>query len=154
MNADGGQGLELLDEDAFGFAGLVDVDVVPLALAELGEVLDEARLPVEADAHHGQVDLLLVQPAAASSRHSCSPEVSPSVRTTTCDSLPGAGELLDFVEGQPHAVVHGRAARIDVEHVDLADDVLDLGSSRRSCVGGSRTRQLWAKATMVSVSSA
>ena len=56
----------------------------------------------------------------ASWRQSCSPEVSPSVRTTTCDSRPEPALLLDLGQAQRDALVHGGAARIDVEHVDAA----------------------------------
>src|SRR5262249_39722929 len=34
--------------------------------------------------------------------------------------------LLDLGHAQGDALVHGRAARIDVEHVDAVDDVVDL----------------------------
>ena len=57
-----GQRLELLDEDALGLSLVIDVDVVPFAFADLGEVLDEGGLPVEADAHQTQVNLTLVGP--------------------------------------------------------------------------------------------
>ena len=66
--------------------------------------------------------------------------------------LAGAGELLDFAHAEADALVHRRAARIDFEHVDLLDDILDLVFVGE-LVGGSTTWALWAKATMEMVSS-
>src|SRR5205823_5976951 len=125
---EGGRGerAEFLGENTFGFLGLVDVDVVPFAFAELGQVLDEGGLPVQADAHERQVDLFLVgalgQLAAFVFAGGFAVGENEDLREAS-----GAGRFLDLVEGQAHAVVHGRAARIDVEHVDLVDDFLDLG---------------------------
>src|ERR1700683_1966209 len=53
-----GQRLELFREDAGGLLGLVDVDVIPLALAEVGQILEQRGLPVQADPNERQVDFL------------------------------------------------------------------------------------------------
>src|SRR5262249_2564634 len=120
-----GQVLELLGEDAVGFLGLVDVDVVPLTLAEPGQVLDQARVPLGTDPHHRQLNLflggLLGQLAAGLLARGLAVGQDDDLRNP-----PGARVLLDLPDAHVDAFVHRGPARIDVEHVDAVDRVLDL----------------------------
>src|SRR5262249_57002068 len=45
--------------------------------------------------------------------------------------LVGPAVLLDLLHAVEDALVHGRAARVDVEHVDAVDDVLNPGPVRQ-----------------------
>ena len=132
--------------------GLVDVDVVPLALGQLGQVLDQAAVPLGADAHDGEVDLLLGGLLGQLPADVLAGGLAVG-QDHDLRQLAGAGVLLDLVHGQLDALVHGGAARIDVEHVDLVDDVLDLGLVGNAAWAAGCTWALWAKATMARVSS-
>src|SRR5262249_12907116 len=124
--AGGRQAVELFLEDFGGGVGLVDVDVVPLAVGQLGQVLDEAGVPFGADAHEAEVDLVgggfRVQLPAASLAGGFTVGQHHDLGEAAALRL-----LLDLVHAQLDALVHRRAARINVVHIDLVDCLVDLG---------------------------
>ena len=123
--ADRRQAGELLVEDLGGGFLLVDVDVVPLAFGDLGKVLDEPGVPFGADAHQGEVHLLLAGLLGELPAHLLAGRLA--VRED--DDLRQralAHRLLDRVHAVLDAFVHRGAARIDVEHVDGVDGGLDF----------------------------
>ena len=120
------QVFELFKEDALGLLGVVDVDVIPLPLGQLGQVLDEAGVPLGADTHDGEMDLLLggllgELPADLFARGLAVGQ------NDDLRQLVRAAVLLHFRDAKPNAFVHRRPAGIDVEHVDSLDHVFDLG---------------------------
>src|SRR6185437_174416 len=122
----GGQRLELLDENALGGGGVVDINIAPLAAGELGQILDKTLIPFGADTDDVEANFflpgLLRQLTAGGFAGGLAIGQHNELR-----QLAGPGELLDRADGQLDALIHRGAARINVEHIDLADDIFDLG---------------------------
>ena len=126
---------------------LVDVDVVPLALAELGQVLDQAGLPVGADAHQRQVDLLLgglAGPAGGRSarrrfRRRSGPRPATAGRAGGCFSTSSRPRRM------PSSIAVPPGSTSNMSILSMTSSILAFSEI---LVGGSSTRALWAKATM------
>src|SRR5262249_40038328 len=111
------QVLELFQEDAFRLIRFFDVDVVPLAVAQTRQILDQTGVPLGPDAHHREIHTLLrhLLRQFAATRFAGGLTVSEDEHLA---QRTVAGVLLQFLEGNAHSFIHRRAARINIVHID------------------------------------